>query len=169
MCGINGFSWPDQELVKKMNVQVKHRGPDGDGFFVGENVSLGHTRLAILDLSDKARQPMASHNGRFIIAFNGEIYNFQEIKKELMAKDYKFISTSDTEVLVNAWQEWGPDCLPKLNGIFAFAVWDKQEQKLFLVRDRVGVKPLYYYHQNNKLIFFFRNQSNSGTCHWKKS
>ncbi len=153
MCGINGFTWPDQALAKKMNYKLKHRGPDGDGFFIGENISLGHTRLAILDLSEKAKQPMASQSGRFVIVFNGEIYNFQEIKKELANKGYKFISTSDTEVLINAWQEWGPDCLPKLNGIFAFAVWDKQEQKLFLVRDRVGVKPLYYYHQNNKLIF----------------
>lgn len=153
MCGINGFSWPDQELVKKMNNKVKHRGPDGDSFFTDENISLGHTRLAILDLSEKAKQPMVGHSGRFIIVFNGEIYNFQEIKKELEGKGHKFISTSDTEALINAWQEWGPDCLNKLNGIFAFAIWDKDERKLFLARDRLGVKPLYYYHQNNKLIF----------------
>ncbi|MFH1173343.1 MAG: asparagine synthetase B, partial [bacterium] len=128
MCGINGFNWPDQELVKKMNIKLKHRGPDGDGFYVDDQVSLGHARLAILDLSDKAKQPMASHNGRYIIVFNGEIYNFAEIKVELSALGHQFISTSDTEVLVNAWQEWGPDCLPKLNGIFAFAIWDNQEK-----------------------------------------
>lgn len=153
MCGINGFSWPDEELAQKMNNKLKHRGPDGDGFFIGENISLGHTRLAIIDLSEKAKQPMASHDSRFVIVFNGEIYNFAEIKKELEAKGHKFTSTSDTEVLVNAWQEWGIDCLPKLNGIFAFAIWDQAEKKLFLVRDRLGVKPLYYYFKDNRLIF----------------
>lgn len=153
MCGINGFNWPDRELVQKMNNRLKHRGPDGEGFYIDDNISLGHRRLAILDLSDKAKQPMVSHNGRFTVVFNGEIYNFAEIKKELESQGHQFISTSDTEVLINGWQEWGPDYLPKLNGIFVFAVWDKEEKKLFLVRDRLGVKPLYYYFKNDQLIF----------------
>lgn len=153
MCGINGFNWADQELVKKMNIRLKHRGPDGDGFFTGENVSFGHARLAIIDLSDKAKQPMKSQNGRFTIVYNGEIYNFAEIKDELLSLDYQFNSTSDTEVLINAWQAWGPECLKKLNGIFAFAVYDQETKNIFLARDRLGVKPLYYYFKNNQFIF----------------
>lgn len=153
MCGINGFNFSDEHLVKRMNAKIKHRGPDGDGVFVCENVSLGHTRLAIIDLSDRASQPMFSSDDSIILVFNGEIYNFQDIKKELEEKGYKFSSDSDSEVIISAYQEYGMDCLQKFNGIFAFAIYDRKKDLLFLARDRIGVKPLYYYWDNNKFIF----------------
>jgi len=141
MCGINGFNFKDEELVQKMNEKLKHRGPDDSGFWVDENVSLGHQRLSIIDLSERGHQPM--HSDRYVIVFNGEIYNYREIKKEL--PDYQFKSDSDTEVILAAYEKWGRDCLAKLNGIFAIAIWDKEKKELLLARDRVGVKPLYYY------------------------
>jgi len=153
MCGINGFNFSSEELIRKMNKEVKHRGPDSDGVFVCNNLSLGHTRLAIIDLSAKASQPMFSPDDSLVLVFNGEIYNFAEIRKELGNKGHKFLSNSDSEVIINAYREYGVDCLQKFNGIFAFAIYDKKEGSLFLARDRVGVKPLYYYWDNDKFIF----------------
>lgn len=153
MCGINGFNFSSEELIRKMNQKVKHRGPDGDGVFVCDNLSLGHTRLAIIDLSDKASQPMFSSDDSLALIFNGEIYNFQEIRKDLESKGYKFLSDSDSEVILNSYKEYGAECLQKFNGIFAFAIFDKSDGSLFIARDRVGVKPLYYYWDNNKFIF----------------
>ncbi|NQU77786.1 asparagine synthase (glutamine-hydrolyzing) [Candidatus Falkowbacteria bacterium] len=149
MCGINGFNFKDETLIAKMNERVKHRGPDDSGFWADDNLSLGHQRLSIIDLSERGHQPM--HSDKYIIVFNGEIYNYKEIKKEL--PDYQFKSDSDTEVILAAYEKWGRDCLAKLNGIFAIAIWDKEKKELFLARDRVGVKPLYYYFNNGKLIF----------------
>ncbi|MBU4331849.1 asparagine synthase (glutamine-hydrolyzing) [Patescibacteria group bacterium] len=168
MCGINGFNFKDEKLIQKMNEQVKHRGPDDSGFWVDDGISLGHQRLSIIDLSERGHQPMIwlgqgiqptqATGGRLgpltqslAIVFNGEIYNFKEIKKEL--SDYQFKSESDTEVILAAYDKWGKECLQKLNGIFAFAIWDKEKKELFLARDRVGVKPLYYYFKNDKFIF----------------
>lgn len=153
MCGINGFNFSSEELIRKMNVKLKHRGPDGEGVFVCEHISLGHTRLAIIDLSEKAAQPMFSTDDSLVLVFNGEIYNFQEIRKELEMKGYKFTSNSDSEVIIYAYQEYGVDCVQKLNGIFAFAIFNKKNKSLFLARDRMGVKPLYYYFADNKFIF----------------
>ena len=151
MCGINGFTWKDEGLIQKMNKRIKHRGSDDDGFFVDNNISLGHDRLSIIDLSEKGHQPM--HHKNLSIVFNGEIYNFKEIRKELKELGYKFISNTDTEVILFAYKEWKEDCLHKFNGMFAFAIWDKDKQELFIVRDRLGIKPLYYYNKDNKFIF----------------
>lgn len=151
MCSINGFTWSDEDLVRRMNKETAHRGPDGTGTFVASGISLGHNRLAIIDLSPAASQPMKSACGRFVITFNGEIYNYLELRKEL--KDYPFKSDSDTEVILNAYAEYGVNCVSKLNGIFAFAIWDSQKKELFLARDHNGVKPLYYFWNGEKLIF----------------
>lgn len=153
MCGISGFSWGDQEKVGKMNQLLKHRGPDGEGTFVTPDVSIGHTRLAILDLSERGKQPMTSADGSVAVSFNGEIYNFRELRQELEKKGHQFRSATDTEVILHAYDAWGIDCIKKLNGIFAIALWDAREKKLFLIRDHVGVKPLYYFWDDGKLIF----------------
>lgn len=135
-----------------MNELTRHRGPDETGFFVDDQISLGHNRLSIIDLSAKGRQPMFDSKKEITLVFNGEIYNFQELKKEL-EKKYVFNSKTDTEVIIYAYLEYGEECLKKFNGIFSFALWDGREQKLFLARDRVGVKPLYYYFLGDKFIF----------------
>ncbi len=153
MCGINGFNFKDEKLIQKMNGSIKYRGPDDDGFFVNGYFSLGQVRLSILDLSQKASQPMISENGRYIIVYNGEIYNFLELKEELRKKGYKFKSQSDTEVVLNLYQEKKEKCLEKLNGIFSLAILDQKNRSLFLARDRLGVKPLYYFWDKKRFIF----------------
>lgn len=151
MCSINGFNFKDENLVLKMNKITSHRGPDGTGIFCDDGISLGHNRLSIIDLSDAASQPMASFDGKLIIVFNGEIYNFKELKKELSG--YPFKTNSDTEVILAAYQKWGKNCIKKFNGIFAFAIWDKIKKELFIARDHIGVKPLYYFWDGDKFIF----------------
>ncbi len=153
MCGINGFNFIEKDLIEKMNEKTKHRGSDDRGIFMSKNWSLGHNRLSIIDLSEAGHQPMESEDKKFVIIFNGEIYNFNEIKKELKNLGHKFRSKTDTEVLLLAFMEWGPDCLKKLNGMFSFAVLNTQTEELFLARDRIGIKPLYYYHKDGKFIF----------------
>ncbi|TSC64205.1 MAG: asparagine synthase (glutamine-hydrolysing), partial [Parcubacteria group bacterium Gr01-1014_106] len=152
MCGINGFNLRDEALVKLMNERTRHRGPDGTGVFVENGISLGHNRLAIIDLSDAASQPMADQSGRFVIVFNGEIYNYRELKQELEAS-YQFRTASDTEVILAAYARWGGKCVTRFNGIFAFALWDKETRELILARDHMGVKPLYYYWDGKRFIF----------------
>ncbi|MCF7835744.1 MAG: asparagine synthase (glutamine-hydrolyzing) [Candidatus Marinimicrobia bacterium] len=151
MCAINGFNSNDEKMILKMNRSTSHRGPDGTGHFCDENISLGHNRLSIIDLSDEANQPMESFDGKQTIVFNGEIYNFQELKKEI--SEYSFQTKSDTEVILAVYKKWGYDCVKKFNGIFAFAIWDKEKKELFLARDHVGVKPLYYFNQGGEFIF----------------
>lgn len=158
MCGIAGIlninGHPVAiQTVKAMCDSIAHRGPDGDGFFVDGHFGVGHKRLAILDISSKGAQPMMSKNGRWTIAFNGCIYNFMELRQELRAKGYSFVSTSDTEVIAEGLAEWGPDIFRKFNGMFAIAAWDKNEKTLYLSRDRFGVKPLYYWFDGNTLLF----------------
>ena len=153
MCGINGFNFESQELISKMNKTIKYRGPDDDGFFTNSDFSLGHVRLSILDLSQAGHQPMMSKNKNYIIVYNGEIYNFLELKKNLENKGYKFKSNSDTEVILNLYIEYGEKFLEKLNGIFSFAILDKKNNELFLARDRMGIKQLYYYWDGNRFIF----------------
>lgn len=153
MCGINGFNWSSEELINRMNQALKHRGPDDDGTYVDDLVSLGHVRLAIIDLSERGHQPMADANRNYYITYNGEVYNFREIREELEGLGYRFCSDTDTEVVLYAYIEWGERCLERFNGMFAFAVYDLREGKLFLARDRVGVKPLYYYYDGERLIF----------------
>lgn len=153
MCGINGFNFINKCLIHEMNETTKHRGPDDVGAFLSANYSLGHNRLSIIDLSRAGHQPMHSKNKRYTIVYNGEIYNFLDIKKELIAKGYTFVSNTDTEVILCAYEEWGSDCLEKFNGMFAFAILDNQKGQLFLARDRIGIKPLYYYHKDGVFIF----------------
>ncbi|NJE42902.1 asparagine synthase (glutamine-hydrolyzing) [Thermococcus sp. GR6] len=155
MCGINGFSWSDVTFVKKMNQAIHHRGPDDEGVYVDENVSLGHVRLSIIDLSPKGHQPMKyEKNGKEVwIVYNGEIYNFQEIRTELEQRGYTFNSNTDTEIILAAYLEWGTNCVEKFNGMWAFAIYDKTKNILFFSRDRFGIKPLYYYYDGNNIIF----------------
>jgi len=152
MCGICGFNWEDKALVKSMADAILHRGPDGHGYYVDKNISLGHRRLSIIDLSARGKQPMYNQDGSICIVFNGEIYNYKEIKQKLENK-YKFFSETDTEAIIHAYEEYGEDCLQYLNGMFAFAIWDSRKKSLFLARDRIGIKPLYYYFKDGKFIF----------------
>ena len=149
MCGIAGvFNLKDEmvspAVLRKMTDAIAHRGPDGEGQWIEGNVGLGHRRLAIIDLSPAGQQPMVSAEQRFVLSYNGEIYNFKELRSELEALGHHFRSKTDSEVVLNAWAEWGEDCVTRFNGMFAFAIWDKREKSLFLVRDRYGIKPLYY-------------------------
>ncbi len=153
MCGINGFDWSDTINIKQMNDVLRHRGPDGEGVFIDGEVSLGHRRLSIIDLSEKGRQPMSSSDGSLSITYNGEIYNFRLLRGELESKGYQFRSATDTEVILNCFKEEGVDCFEKFNGIFAFCLYDRENKCLYLVRDRLGVKPLYFYHRQDKFIF----------------
>lgn len=153
MCGIHGFNFEDQILIEKMVATCDHRGPDDKGFLVSPGISLGHNRLAILDLSEKGHQPMWSHDRTRVIVFNGEIYNYRELRDGLRSLGHSFISDSDTEVILAAYDEYGERCVEKLNGIFVFAIWDTKDHRIFLARDHIGVKPLYYWHQGERFVF----------------
>ena len=153
MCGINGFNFNNRELIDKMNKKIRHRGPDDEGFYLDNYISLGHCRLSIIDLSERGRQPIFNEDKSLCIIFNGEIYNFQELKKDLEKKGHKFFSKTDSEVILHLYENYKEDCVEFLNGIFAFAIWDIKNRELFLVRDRIGVKPLYYYFRDDKFIF----------------
>lgn len=155
MCGINGFSFSDEKRIKTMNAAIAHRGPDDHGVYVDENISLGHVRLAVVDLTAAGHQPMFyKHKGREVgIVFNGEIYNFQDIRRDLETKGYTFKSQSDTEVILAAYLEYGEACVDHFNGMWAFAIYDRKDGKLFCSRDRLGVKPFYYYHDGTTFIF----------------
>ncbi len=158
MCGITGVFNIDGKpvsisVIKKMTDIIKHRGPDGEGFWVNSFIGFGHRRLSIIDLSPLGHQPMQNDGGSLVITYNGEVYNYPNIKMELEAKGYKFHSKTDTEVILKSYEEWGEDCVHKFNGMFAFAIWDNKENKLFLARDRYGIKPLYYYYKNGVFIF----------------
>lgn len=156
MCGISGIvglgnRQESEKLIRVMNDALSHRGPDAEGFYVEDHMALGHRRLSIIDLSTAANQPFTDPSGRFILVFNGEIYNYQEVRNEL--SNYPFRTHSDTEVILAAYIQWGPSCLSKLKGMFAFALWDKTDKKLFIARDRFGVKPLYYYAKDGYFLF----------------
>lgn len=153
MCGIAGFTFSDEGLIRKMTDSIRHRGPDDEGVYVSDNISLGHRRLSILDLSPAGHQPMMSGDGKFILVHNGEVYNFRDIRAELEEKGYSFKSESDTEVILYSYREWGRECLEKFRGMFAFAIWDVEKKELFLARDRLGVKPLYYMQKGGNLFF----------------
>lgn len=161
MCGIAGLiSQKPENQIGAMLKSIEHRGFDDEGVFVSNKFGkdelkacLGHRRLSIIDTSSGGHQPFFSDDKRYTITYNGELYNYLEIKRELEAKGYQFKTDSDTEVLINAFQEWQTDCLPKLNGMFAFAVWDELEKTLILVRDRAGIKPLYYAKIGEKFVF----------------
>jgi asparagine synthase (glutamine-hydrolysing) len=150
MCGICGVVYRDTErpvsaaMLYAMTRSLAHRGPDGEGVHVSGGAGLGHRRLSIIDLSDSGRQPMANENGRYWITFNGEIYNYRELRAELVARGHCFASHTDTEVIVHLFEDCGPGCVDRLNGMFAFAIWDAQERSLFVARDRFGIKPFYF-------------------------
>lgn len=156
MCGIAGF-WKNtglkKEIIIYMTNALSHRGPDDEGYYIDEKsgIALGHRRLSVLDLSPKGNQPMKFDN--LIIVYNGEVYNFKEIKKELEKYGYSFDSDSDTEVILKAFHRWGFDCVNKFRGMWAFAIWDKKNKKLILCRDRIGVKPLFWYYKNGLFMF----------------
>jgi len=160
MCGICGFigNLDDTVLSKMLNV-LRHRGPDDSGcvVFKGERsklkVSLGHTRLSIIDLSLAGHQPMSNEDESIWITYNGEIYNYKALSSKLKAQGHKFKSNSDTETILHLYEEMGDDCVNELNGMFAFAIWDKRKERLFLARDRLGIKPLYYLEDNGRFVF----------------
>jgi asparagine synthase (glutamine-hydrolysing) len=158
MCGIAGTFHFDtgravnRALLEDMTNALSHRGPDGKGFYVNKNIGLGHRRLAIIDLST-GDQPMFSKDKNLVIVYNGEIYNYLELKEELKSLGYRFLTTSDTEVILSAYQEWGFNCQNKFNGMWAFAIWDSRQRHLFLSRDRVGEKPLHYSVRDNSFLF----------------
>jgi asparagine synthase (glutamine-hydrolysing) len=157
MCGICGaFSFSgapvDRALIDAMTRAIRHRGPDGSGSYLSGPVGLGHRRLSIIDLAGGA-QPISNEDGTIQIVFNGEIYNFIELRAELLAKGHVFKTESDTEVIVHAYEQWGEQCVTRFNGIFAFALWDGNHRRLFLARDHLGVKPLYYVRLGDSLFF----------------
>jgi len=150
ICGTAGFS--NQGLLKRMTRQMTHRGPDDEGYFIDNNVGLGIRRLSIIDL-DTGHQPIHNENENLWIVYNGEIYNYRELRIRLEQNGHRFYTKSDTEVIIHLYEEKGEDCVQDLNGMFVFAIWDKRSQKLFIARDRLGVKPLYYTLKNGKLLF----------------
>jgi len=151
MCGIAGFNWQDKDLAEQMVRSLRHRGPDDSGYYLDNNISLGHSRLSIIDTSSKGHQPM--HFENLAIIYNGEVYNFRELKEQLIAKGYQFKSHTDTEVILYSYHCWGRACVERFNGMWAFCIYDKRENTLFLSRDRFGVKPLYYYFDGDRFIF----------------
>lgn len=158
MCGIAGVFNLNGEAVspmilRKMADAIAHRGPDGEGFYTDRFVGLSHRRLAIIDLSPAGHQPMMTADGQFVISYNGELYNFYELRAELEALGYRFRSQCDTEAMLYAYAAWGERCVERFNGMFAFVIWDRARQKLFLARDRFGVKPLYYTQQGQTFLF----------------
>ncbi len=156
MCGIIGYIGKiNQKTFKKATNSLKHRGPDDIGFYFDKKnqISLGHTRLSIIDLSKNAKQPMKTNDNNLVLIFNGEIYNFIELKKKLILLGHSFKSNSDSEVLLYLYKEYGVSMLKKLNGIFAFAIWDKQKKEVFIARDHFGIKPLYFLENKNFFIF----------------
>lgn len=157
MCGICGIfdqsgNSVSRDLLEAMTSVIRHRGPDGDGILLDREVGLGHRRLSIIDL-EGGRQPIANEDETLQLVFNGEIYNFIELRKELESYEHRFRTRSDTEVIVHAYEQWGPDCVSRLNGMFAFAIWDKRKRELFLARDHLGIKPLYYVKVGHRLLF----------------
>jgi len=149
MCGIAGLldlagRAVDPATLERMARTIRHRGPDDSGVYAEGSVGLANVRLAVIDTSPAGHQPMASADGRYVIVYNGELYNYRELAAELADSGHSFASRTDTEVVLHAYQEWGPDCLHRFNGMFAFAVWDTRTRELFVARDRLGIKPLYY-------------------------
>lgn len=160
MCGIAGFIAHSDFDVFENNLitareTMSHRGPDDAGSYFDrtQGIGLAHRRLSIIDLSEAGHQPMSNHEGSLHIVYNGEIYNFMQVRRTLVNRGHRFLSSTDTEVLLNAYQQWGAACLERFSGMFALAIWDSRRQELFLARDRMGIKPLYYYHKNNTLLF----------------
>src|SRR4030042_3258486 len=180
MCGINGFislnnsiDIRNQDNIKaqigQMNDLISHRGPDSDGIYCKYPICFGFRRLSIIDLTDDANQPMQSSDGEIVIVFNGEIYNYVEIRQELKNKGYLFKTQSDTEVIINSYIEYGFRCVAKFNGMWAFALYDFRKNILFCSRDRFGVKPFYYYSDKDSLLFSSELKTLHQICDLKKA
>ena len=158
MCGLTGYltfndTPASSEILNQMSSTISHRGPDGDGMFVDGALGLAHRRLSILDLSALGHQPMSTEDGRFIISYNGEIYNHIELRKELLGKGWNFTSRTDSEVVLKAFAEWGTECFSRFNGMFCISYMGQTKQRTHLARDGYGVKPLYLYSTKNCLMF----------------
>ena len=158
MCGITGLIHIDgapvaPTILKDMTDAIAHRGPDDEGQWIDRNVGIGHRRLSIIDLSPAGHQPMTCADNRYVFSYNGEVYNFRELRSELEARGYCFRSKTDSEVVMNALVEWGPKALDRFNGMFALALWDRKGRTLLLARDRYGIKPLYVSQQENTFAF----------------
>ena len=158
MCGLAGYinlngERAEPSVLQAMASSIAHRGPDGEGVWHEDNVGLAHRRLAIIDLTDSASQPMHSRDGRYVLLFNGMIYNYRELRGELQSLGHHFRSQTDSEVLLYALIHWGSQALTRLNGMFAFSLWDRQSKRLLLGRDRYGIKPMYYCNQGNTFAF----------------
>jgi asparagine synthase (glutamine-hydrolysing) len=153
MCGICGFNWNDPALAARMAAVIRHRGPDDEGFHCAEGVSLAFRRLSIIDLTAHGHQPMANEDRTVFLVFNGEIYNFKELRPRLEALGHVFTGQSDSEVIVHGYEEWGVNVVHHLRGMFAFAIWDASRERLFLARDRIGIKPLYYHWKDGRFRF----------------
>lgn len=158
MCGIAGIINFDSTPVKNETVvemlgKIRHRGPDDEAVFLQDNVGLGFVRLSIIDLTSAGKQPMQSSDGRYVLVFNGEIYNYVELREELEKEGFNFKTKTDTEVLLNSYIKWGEDCLNRFNGMWAFAIYDLHTRRIFAARDRFGVKPFYYYHSKEQFVF----------------
>jgi len=157
MCGICGkFDIKEKierSLIEDMCSSISHRGPNDQGIYLRSTIGLGNRRLSIIDLSAAGHMPMSTISQKLWITYNGEVYNFKNLRTELQKYGYYFRSNTDTEVVLNAYHKWGPDCLKRFNGMFAFAIWDEEEQRLFLARDRLGIKPLYYYFDGARIVF----------------
>jgi asparagine synthase (glutamine-hydrolysing) len=149
MCGLCGelrFDGrpPDAGVLRAMTAQLARRGPDAAGEYFTGPLAMGHRRLSVIDLSERANQPMVDSESGSVLVFNGTIYNYPELREQLRSRGHRFVSSGDTEVILKAYAEWGEDCTTHLHGMFAFALWDARRQQLFLARDRFGIKPLYY-------------------------
>jgi asparagine synthase (glutamine-hydrolysing) len=158
MCGISGLVYTDashpidRDLIRRLTATLTHRGPDADGFLFDRGAALGHRRLSIIDLST-GDQPIFNEDRTKAVVFNGEIYNFREVRADLEQRGHRFATASDTEVIVHAWEEYGDACVTRLRGMFAIALWDLTSRRLLLARDRVGKKPLYYAHDEERILF----------------
>src|SRR5437879_1624574 len=151
MCGICGIAGdrPDPGIVRRMMESLRHRGPDDEGIYESAGVALGFRRLSIID-PEGGRQPMAGEDGQIRLILNGEIYNCQELRRELESLGHRFTSKSDAESVLHAYEQWGVESIPRLDGMFAFAIWDGRDRSLLLARDRVGKKPLWYWHDGGR-------------------
>lgn len=166
MCGITGILSENlaiQTIIESTTSALKHRGPDNSGTYIAPGVALGHRRLSIIDLSEQSNQPMRNQEGNLVIVYNGELYNYQSLREQLRG-GYDFKTNSDTEVILAAFKAWGPDCLTKFNGIFAFAIWNTDTRQLFMARDPMGVKPLFYFRAENFFLFASEMQSLLASC-----
>ncbi|MDW3095302.1 MAG: N-acetylglutaminylglutamine amidotransferase [Gammaproteobacteria bacterium] len=164
MCGICGeLSWrgqsPSEQSINNMLVHLERRGPDDQGVYINKQIGLGHRRLSIIDLTSASHQPMRTANKSMSIVFNGTIYNYPQLRQQLQARGVQFSSSGDTEVILKAYELWGEQCLEKLIGMFAFAIWDERKKKLFVARDRLGIKPFYYSQTDDSFLFASNTQA----------